>query len=66
MGDAGTESVKRAGAGSYGQTAVDRRLWTGGYGQTAVDRRLWTGGRGRPAMDRIKGSRGAAFNALTI
>ncbi|MCI5488600.1 MAG: hypothetical protein ACLTXE_26580 [Enterocloster aldenensis] len=52
MGDAGTESVKRAGAG--------------GYGQTAVDRRLWTGGRGRTAMDRIKGSRGAAFNALTI
>nr|WP_298548293.1 hypothetical protein [uncultured Lachnoclostridium sp.] len=52
MGDTGTESVKRAGAGSYGQTAVDRRLWTGG--------------RGRTAMDRIKGSRGAAFNALTI
>ncbi|MBS5628008.1 MAG: hypothetical protein KH271_11170 [Clostridiales bacterium] len=46
MGDAGTESVKRAGAGSYGQTAVDRRLWTGGYGQAAVDGRPWTGSRG--------------------
>ncbi|MEQ3190052.1 hypothetical protein AAA173_06550 [Enterocloster aldenensis] len=33
MWDAGTESVKRAGAGSYGQTAMDRRLWTGSYGQ---------------------------------
>ena len=66
MGDAGTESVKRAGTGGYGQTAVDRRLWTDGRGQAAMDRRPWTGGYGQAAMDRINGSRGAAFNALAI
>ncbi|MGP8311002.1 hypothetical protein ACG0Z4_09025 [Enterocloster aldenensis] len=43
MGDAGTESVKRAGTGGYGQAAMDRRPWTGGYGQAAVDGRPWTG-----------------------